>query len=137
MAGKSVWTENMEGERAYADDGLVGLDKLDDSDDRITQRGVIWIGDCGRCGWQLKATITWGEVLAFHMRQAIIPNTKMEPWGVLFALHCRNSACGKNNAVRLTWFEIQKYLNHAIQARIIDPNILAGRPQQQGVPPRR
>jgi hypothetical protein len=128
IIGQSVWTENQAEGRAHLDDGLVGLDKLDDSEDRITNRGVVWIGDCGRCGWQLKATIPWGEVLAFHMRQTIVPNTKIEQWGFLFGLKCRNTTCGKTNGVRLTWQEIANYINHGIQAGILNPRLFAPGP---------
>jgi len=123
MDKKPVWTESLDQGRAYLDDALHGLGEAQSEsvEDHVTNRGVIYKFDCHRCSRQSKWTFTWGEVVAFKTKQPIVPHTKYTQQGVMFLGAC---PCGKVNPVIFSWSDVNRYVQHAVQAGILNPKIL-------------
>jgi hypothetical protein len=128
---KPVWSESLNGSRAHLDDGLIGLDEKNDTDTThtVTRRGVVLVANCvgdaqvkdtgAGCGRQMKAVMTFGEVLAWWNRVPM-QGTAYARQGAITRLRC---SCGKTTPMLVNWNEVRDWLDFAVRNGSLPPQV--------------
>lgn len=120
-----MWSD-CRGERSTAADVLAGLDEQTTVHEEVTRQGVVYTGNCQRCGAQWKMVAKWVEFAGWFMGQAVPESTPMRD-GVSTAPRCR---CGQPQIFIISWPEVKNYVETAVRAGALPSSILTVRQMQ-------
>lgn len=120
-----IWSDCREG-RSTAADVMAGLDDQNNVQEEATRQGVVYTGNCSRCGAQWKMVAKWVEFAGWFLGQAVPDSTPMRD-GVTTQPRCR---CGQPQVFIITWPEVKNYVEIAVRASALPQSILNLRPIQ-------
>lgn len=115
-----IWSEGR-GNRSTASDVLEGLEFGDGIKEEVVKQGVVYTGNCTKCGVQWKMVSKWVEFAAWFTGSPV-PDTAATPQGVFTQPRCR---CGSAQRFLITWPEVKKHVDTGVQQGALPRNIYA------------